>query len=290
MKRDYIYYPDNTKFKELKSESTAGFKSKEQAISVLEENKQKISEMQDILYADSKHALLIILQGMDASGKDGIIKHVMSGVNPQGFQIKSFGTPSPEEFKHDFLWRCNKEMPERGHIGIFNRSYYEETLIARVHPELLSKQFLPFIPENPKKDMEFWKMRFTDINNFEKYMNNNGFHILKFYLNISKEEQKKRLLKRINYSPKNWKFKFDDISERQHWNEYMSYYEDMFTATSTDNAPWHIIPADKKLYSRTIISQIILKKLESLNLKYPEASYKQKRGIIEARHFLDNEK
>lgn len=290
MKKDYIFYPSESKFDKFKTDSSCGFKSKDHAIEELDENKKKLAEMQDVLYADSKHGLLIILQGMDASGKDGIIKHVMSGVNPQGFQIKSFGPPSPEEFKHDYLWRCVKELPERGHIGIFNRSYYEEVLIARIHPELLSKQFLPYIPENPKKDIAFWNMRFNDIVNFEKYMNNNGFHVLKFYLNISKEEQKKRFMKRINYSPKNWKFKLDDISERQHWDEYMGYYEEMFNATSTSSAPWHIIPADKKWNSRAVISKIILEKLESLNLQYPDASYKQKRGIIEARHFLENEK
>ena len=290
MIENFVFTPSKTCLSKLDTSYSGIYTTKEEGGVDLDLNKKKLSELQELLYADGKHALLIILQGMDASGKDGIIKHVMSGVNPQGFKIRSFSTPSLEEFKHDYMWRCMKELPERGNIGIFNRSYYEEVLITRVHPEFLNKQFLPNIQKNIKEDFQFWDTRIQDINNFEKYLANNSIHVLKFFLNISKEEQKKRFLKRINQASKNWKFKFDDISERKHWNEYMVYYEEIFNKTSTSENPWYIIPADKKWFSRVAISSIITEKLKSLNIKYPEVSFKDKRGIIEAKTSLSKEK
>lgn len=264
-------------------------KNKEEGIKTLTQNVQKLAELQDKFFAHNKHGLVIILQGMDASGKDGILKHVISGLNPLGCIAKSFSTPNAEEFSHDYMWRCIKNLPPRGHIGIFNRSYYEEVLIVRIHPQFLNKQNLPYIPQNEKEFDTFFENRFTDINNFEKYLNNNGFHVIKFFLNISKEEQKRRFMKRIKRSAKNWKFKPDDIEERKYWDEYIKNYNDMFKRTSTEHAPWYIIPSNKKWVSRNIICNILINKLESLDIHYPNVTYEQKRKIIEAKHILEKE-
>jgi PPK2 family polyphosphate:nucleotide phosphotransferase len=240
--------------------------------------------LQDVLYAQDTYALLLIFQAMDAAGKDGIIKHIMSGVNPQGCQVYSFKTPSQEELDHDFLWRNMKALPERGRIGIFNRSYYEEVLIVRVHPEILDGQRLP---KKEKKDTDLWKHRYEDINSVEQYLTRNGIVILKFFLNVSKKEQKKRFLERIDAPEKNWKFSFGDIKERERWNDYMDAYEDMLNATSTEWAPWYVIPADKKWFTRVAVADIVSNKLKSLNLRYPEISDTRRKELLEARKLLE---
>jgi PPK2 family polyphosphate:nucleotide phosphotransferase len=222
---------------------------------------------------------------MDAAGKDSTIKHVMSGVNPQGCQVFSFKAPSEEELDHDYLWRSMRALPERGRIGIFNRSYYEELLIVRVHPEILKKQQLPSFP----KGDQIWKQRFEEINNFEKYLVNNGVIILKFFLNVSKSVQRKRFLERIDSPEKNWKFSASDLQERFFWNDYMNAYEEVFNHTSTEFAPWYIVPADRKWFTRLIVADIICQKLQELNLQYPKISEEYKRKLSEAKKALEAE-
>ncbi|PKL83697.1 MAG: polyphosphate--nucleotide phosphotransferase [Ignavibacteriae bacterium HGW-Ignavibacteriae-3] len=248
--------------------------TKKESKKQLVKNIRKMSELQEKLYAHNKYSLLIIFQAMDAAGKDSAIKHVMSGLNPQGTQVFSFKQPSTEELDHDYLWRTNKALPERGRIGIFNRSYYEEVLIVRVR-NLLKVQKIPAlrITEN------IWKERFTQINNLERYLFENGTYILKFFLNVSKREQAKRFLKRIEDPAKNWKFSESDLAERDYWNDYMKSYEEAINATSTDYAPWHIIPADKKWFTRLAISEIIIETLNSMDIKYPEVSEEQKKNL-----------
>lgn len=230
---------------------------------------KSLNELQGKLYAQGSHGVLIILQAMDAGGKDGVIKHVMSGVNPQGCHVKSFMAPSENELSHDFMWRCIRALPARGQIGIFNRSYYEEVLIVKVHEKLLYNQNLPFLSDGKPPGNEFWQTRYNDISNFEKYFTNNGFLVIKFFLNVSREEQKKRFLSRIDRPEKNWKFTLADVRERQHWDKYRKAYEQMILNTSKDYAPWHIIPADKKWFMRTAVCNIIVDKLRELNLHYP---------------------
>jgi PPK2 family polyphosphate:nucleotide phosphotransferase len=222
---------------------------------------------------------------MDAAGKDSTIKHVMSGVNPQGCQVFSFKSPSEEELDHDYLWRSIKSLPERGRIGIFNRSYYEELLIVRVHPEVLKKQQLPSFPQGN----QIWKQRFEEINNFEKYLVNNGVIVLKFFLNVSKSVQKKRFLERIESPEKNWKLSVSDVGERAFWDDYMDAYEKVFNNTSTEFAPWYIIPADRKWFTRLVVADIICKKLQELNLHYPQISEENKRQLQEAKQTLEAE-
>jgi len=250
--------------KEVQRLAKNEFKKKAQAS--LRENLQLLSDAQDLLYADDRYSLLVIFQAMDAAGKDSTIKHVLSGVNPQGCQVFSFKQPSAEELDHDFLWRCTRCLPERGRIGIFNRSYYEEVLVVRVHPNLLEYQKLPPGPI----DDSFWQARYDDINNFEKHLVRNGTHILKFFLHMSKDEQKKRFLERLDDPKKNWKFAAGDVVERQHWKEYMDAYEQALQATSTKHAPWHVIPADNQWATRMIVADVIAAKLRSLDLRYPE--------------------
>src|SRR5512137_1430732 len=257
---------------------------KETANQRLEEGIRMLAEWQDKLYADDTYALLIVLQALDAAGKDGTIKHVMSGVNPQGVNVTSFKAPSSEELSHDYLWRNIKALPERGRIGIFNRSYYEEVLITKVHPELLEKQNLP--PTTTKKGI--WKQRYEEINNFEKYLVNNGILVLKFFLYVSKDEQKRRFLERLDLSEKNWKFSPADVRERQHWDEYIDAYEDLFNHTSTKWAPWYIIPADTKWPSRLAVAAIIHQTLADLNLAYPEVSDAAKKELVAAKKQLEN--
>lgn len=246
---------------------------------------EQLAVYQDVLYAQNTHALLLIFQAMDAAGKDSTIKHVMSGVNPQGCQVFSFKVPSEEELDHDYLWRSAKALPERGRIGIFNRSYYEEVLVVRVHPEMLHKQQLPGCLDGDK----IWLSRFEEINNFEKYLVNNGIIILKFFLNVSKEEQKKRFLKRIETPAKNWKFSRSDVRERKFWDKYMYAYEEVFNHTSTSWAPWYIIPADHKWFTRLTVADIISSKLEELNLKYPSVTEEKQRHLLEAKEMLEQE-
>lgn len=223
---------------------------------------------------------------MDAAGKDGAIKHVMSGLNPQGCQVFSFKQPSSEELDHDFLWRCAKATPERGRIGIFNRSYYEEVLVVRVHQEILQSQPLP---PDVKNDKNIWKKRFAQIGNFESYLSENGVHVLKFFLNVSKEEQKNRFLARIEEPEKNWKFSAADAKERGFWDDYMKAYQDALSNTSTAKAPWYVVPADKKWFTRVAVSEIIVKKLESMDLHYPTVSAEHKKDLLKAKELLENE-
>ena len=227
-----------------------------------------LAAMQDILYAQDRWSLLVIFQAMDAAGKDGAIKHVMSGVNPQGCQVSSFKAPSSEDLDHDFLWRCQKHLPERGRIGIFNRSYYEEVLVVRVHEKILKSQKLP--DELVTKDI--WEKRFKDIRNFEKYLTRNGTIIIKIFLNVSKNEQKKRFIERVDDPDKNWKFSAADARERGYWKDYMNAYEEMIQNTSTEDSPWYVIPADNKSYARIAVASAIINALDSMNLEYPKVS------------------
>jgi PPK2 family polyphosphate:nucleotide phosphotransferase len=252
---------------------------------ILQAGTDRLSQLQDILYAQNTHSILIIFQAMDAAGKDGTIKHVMSGINPQGCQVYNFKTPSSEDLDHDYLWRYSRCLPERGRIGIFNRSYYEEVLIARVHPEILDRQQLPMIPKGEK----LWPQRFQEINQFEQYLTNNGVVILKFFLNISKAEQKKRFLKRIDTPEKNWKFATGDLEERQYWDDYQKSYEAVFQHTSTEVAPWYVVPADRKWYTRLLVADMISQRLEGLGLKYPTVSKEHLAFLQEARQRLEAE-
>jgi len=243
----------------------------------------RLSELQTRLYAHDRYALLLIFQAMDAAGKDGAIRHIMSGVNPQGCQVYSFKHPSPEELDHDFLWRTTRVLPERGRIGIFNRSYYEEVLIVRVHPEILASQLLP---RETCEDPKIWKHRFRSILDTEKHLHRNGTRILKFFLHISKEEQRKRLLARLDDPKKRWKFDKGDLQERALWKEYLAAYEDCLASTSTKHAPWYVVPADDKKNARLILSQIIVEHLESLDLRYPSATALKKKELVEIRKRL----
>lgn len=266
---------------------TGDYTDKADAVRNLEGNVQRLRKLQDVLYAQDRYSLLVIFQAMDAAGKDGAIEHVMSGVNPQGCHVVSFKQPSSEEQDHDFLWRCQKALPERGKIGIFNRSHYEEVLVVRVHPEILQSSQLP---RELKEDKNIWKMRFGHIRDWEQHLSENGTHILKFFLNVSKKEQKRRFLDRIDEPEKNWKFSMGDVKERAHWEEYMNAYKEALGATSTDAAPWYIIPADKKWFTRLAVSEIIVKKLESMDLHYPIVTEEHKLDLIEARKALESEK
>ena len=288
---DLIYKPGSTKSLDgFSTNNTGTYKSKKSADKVLASGIEELSKLQDMLYASDGYSLLIIFQAMDAAGKDGTIKHVMSGVNPQGCQVCSFKAPSAEELNHDFLWRCVKQLPEKGRIGIFNRSYYEEVLVTRVHPNLLDYQKLPGWPVSKEKMEEFWKQRYSDINHFEQHLNNNGTIILKFFLHVSHQEQKQRLLDRIDDPSKNWKFNISDMDERGLWKEYMIAYEELLKHTSTDVSPWYVIPADKKWFMRAAISDIIVDKLKSLKLSYPKISKEQKSNLLKVKEMLIIEK
>ena len=243
---------------------------------------EALAELQDMLYAQDRWAVLLIFQAMDAAGKDGAIKHVMSGINPQGCQVFSFKAPTSEDLDHDYLWRCMRCLPERGRIGIFNRSYYEETLVVRVHPELLAKQKLP--PEVVGKDI--WKDRFQDIRAFERYLGRNGVLVRKFFLHVSKKEQKRRFLERLDNPAKNWKFSGGDAAEREHWDDYMKAYEDMIRHTSTKDAPWFVVPADNKWFTRVVVAAAIIDTLASLDLAYPKLGQKQREELAAAREAL----
>jgi PPK2 family polyphosphate:nucleotide phosphotransferase len=259
---------------------------KERAKQTLEQNLADLAEAQNLLYADDRYSLLIVLQAMDAAGKDGAIKHVMSGVNPQGCQVFSFKKPSAEELDHNFLWRYMRCLPERGRIGIFNRSYYEDVLVVKVHPELIGRQ-LPRAKEKAGK--KFWEERYEDINSFERHLVRNGTVILKFFLNVSKDEQKARFLQRLERPEKNWKFSPADLAERAYWDDYMSAYEDALSATSTEWAPWYVIPADYKWITRSVVADVITTTLRGLDLKYPEVTPEQRKLLDEARAKLAGE-
>ena len=288
MNHDAFIVPTSSKIslkKDYDTAFTANYEEKGDAKIKLQKDIERLAKYQDILYAQNTYALLMIFQAMDAAGKDSTIKHVMSGINPQGCQVFNFKQPSSEELDHDYLWRSAKALPERGRIGIFNRSYYEEVLVVRVHPELFEKQQLP----RCAKENHTWKQRFEEINNFEKYLVNNGIIVLKFFLNLSKKEQKKRFMKRIELPEKNWKFSVSDVRERGFWDNYMNAYEDAFHHTSTEWAPWYIIPADHKWFARMAVADIICSKLKELNLKYPSATEEHKRDILQAKKILEAE-
>jgi PPK2 family polyphosphate:nucleotide phosphotransferase len=275
---------EKIKLSKIETDYSNKFESKDEAADLLKENIKKMAELQDKLYASGKYSLLIIFQAMDAAGKDSAIKHVMSGLNPQGTQVFSFKQPSTEELNHDYMWRTAKSLPERGSIGIFNRSYYEEVLIVRVH-NLIKSQKIP--AELLKKDI--WENRFEQITNFEKYLYENGTRIIKFFLHVSKKEQAKRFLERIDDPAKNWKFSAGDLEERNYWDDYMKCYEEAIAATSTKLAPWNIIPADKKWFARLAISEVIIETIKSLDLKYPEVSEGQKNNLELCKTQLLNE-
>jgi PPK2 family polyphosphate:nucleotide phosphotransferase len=269
-----------------KQENKEGKKAvKEKALAIIEANRQKLIEMQELFWASDTYSMLIILQGMDAAGKDSVINHVMSGVNPQGCQVTGFKTPSEEELDHDFLWRHTKALPERGRIGIFNRSYYEDVLIVKVRPEILQKQKLPLGAEGKS----FWNQRYEDINMFERHLVRNGTVVLKFFLNVSKKQQKQRLLKRLENPDKQWKFSVTDLSERSKWEDYMEAYEDVLNQTSTEWAPWYIVPADKKWVTHASISEIIVSQIQKLDLKYPVLSKEQYAALEKAKTELKKE-
>jgi PPK2 family polyphosphate:nucleotide phosphotransferase len=259
--------------------------TKDELEETLQQGVVRLGELQEKLYAQDQWGVLLIFQAMDAAGKDGAIKHVMSGVNPQGCQVFSFKAPSPEELDHDFLWRTSKALPERGRIGIFNRSYYEETLVVRVHPEFLRKQKLP--PEFFRK--RIWKERFEDINAFERYLSRNGFVIRKFFLNVSRKEQKRRFLERIAITEKNWKFSAADAKEREFWDQYMDAYEDMIRRTATGHAPWVVVPADNKAFARVVVAGAVIDALEDLHLTFPKVSAEQKADLERIRRALATE-
>jgi PPK2 family polyphosphate:nucleotide phosphotransferase len=256
--------------------------TKEEASQLLDEGRTRLGELQEKLYAQDRWAVLLIFQAMDAAGKDGAIKHVMSGIDPQGCQVYSFKSPSSEELDHDFLWRTSKALPERGRIGIFNRSYYEETLIVRVHQEILQGQKLPPSLVTDR----IWDERFEDINCFERYLSRNGVVIRKFFLHISREEQKERFLARLDDSAKNWKFSVGDAREREHWDEYMAAYEDVIRKTSSKHAPWYVVPANKKWFARLVIAAAIIDALEELDLAFPEVTDAKRRELRVARREL----
>jgi PPK2 family polyphosphate:nucleotide phosphotransferase len=273
------------RLKDIDPGDTRGLKSefKGDAKAMLEQGVQWLADEQARLYAQDRWSMLLLFQAMDAAGKDGTIKHVTSGIDPQGMQVYSFKAPTSEELDHDFMWRCMKSLPERGRIGIFNRSYYEEVLVVRVHEEYLQKQKLPDALITKK----VWEQRFEDIRNIEKYLARNGYLILKFFLHVSKKEQKKRFLERLDQPEKNWKFSAADANERQYWDAYMDAYEDMIQNTASDHAPWYVVPADNKWFTRMVVSAAIIERMESLELKFPKVDEVKRKELDEARKMLE---
>ena len=272
--------------KDFDPADTGGCDSKEHAQELLDKGLADMRELQDKLYAQDQWAVLIILQGMDASGKDGLIKHVMAGVNPEGCEVTSFKQPSTEEQNHDFMWRSNRRLPERGHIGIFNRSYYEEVLVVRVHSDLMKHERIP----EELKGKNIWQERFEDIRNSERYLTRNGIAIRKCFLNLSKKEQKRRFLERLDNPEKNWKFSAADAREREFWDDYMNAYEEMIAATSRKHALWYVVPADNKWYTRMVVAAAIVDALEELKLSYPKISGEQLKALAAARKELEGKK
>ena len=270
------------RLKDFDPQDTNGLKNKKRAKETLEHNKQLLSEFQEKLYAQDRWSLLLIFQAMDAAGKDGAVKHVMSGINPQGCDVTSFKAPSKEELDHEYLWRAHRMIPSRGKIGIFNRSYYEEVLVVRVHQDLLSAQQLP----KELAGKHIWEERYEDINNFEKYLVRNGVIVMKFFLHLSKGEQKKRFLERLEMPDKNWKFSMADVKERGYWKDYQKAYEEMIQNTATKHAPWYVIPADNKWFTRLAVAGAIIHKLDSLDLQFPEVDEDKKKELAQVRKAL----
>jgi PPK2 family polyphosphate:nucleotide phosphotransferase len=273
----------NFKLKHFDPASTAHIHSKPHAEELLAKGIQEMADLQDKLYAQDRWAVLLILQAMDAAGKDGVIKHVMSGVNPQGCQVFSFKAPSPEELDHDYLWRTTKCLPRRGDIGIFNRSYYEEVLVVRVHSEILKGERIP--EHLVTKDI--WQQRFEDICSFENYLSRNGVVVRKFFLNVSRKEQKRRFLERLDNPEKNWKFSAADVKERESWDDYMTAYEQMIASTSTNESPWYVVPADNKWYTRLVVAAAVVDTLKDLKLEYPKVSAAERKRLVAAKAELE---
>lgn len=282
LKRVTVPEGKKVRLKDYDPEWTGSITEEEEAEELLAEGVRQLAKQQNVLYAQDKYSVLLIFQAMDAAGKDGTIKHVMSGINPQGCQVFNFKAPSAEERDHTYLWRSMKALPERGRIGIHNRSYYEEVLVTRVHPQILESQQLP----DHVKDKGIWKRRFREINDFEHYLAGNGMVVLKFFLHVSKEEQKRRFLARIEEADKNWKLSPSDARERAFWDDYMRAYEDVFSNTSTEHAPWHIIPADHKWFTRLAVAAIVYHALERLDLTYPKMTAEKKAELQEVRKLL----
>lgn len=288
MKTDKFLVNEGSKLdlKKHATDYTADYSDKKKAVEDLQKNVAKIRELQEVLFAEGAQSLLIVFQAMDAAGKDSTIEHVFSGVNPQGCHVVGFKQPSAEELAHDFLWRCQNELPERGKIGIFNRSHYEEVLVVKVHPEYLGSQRLPTSPDTDKK---FWSKRYEQIRNWESMLVANGTQIVKFFLNVSREEQKERFIARIDEPAKNWKFSMGDVKERALWDDYMKAYTDALSATSTKEAPWYVIPADKKWFMRLAVSEIIIEKLKSMKPAFPTVSDEHNAELAEAKKLLMSE-
>jgi len=281
-----VKHGDSFRLKHYDPSDVRGIHSKDTAGLLLHQSTTMLRELQDRLYAQGQWAILLIVQAMDAAGKDSLIKHVMSGVNPQSCEVTSFKQPSVEELEHDFLWRTTCHLPQRGKIGIFNRSYYEEVLVVRIHQELLVKQHLP--PELITKKV--WKERFEDISNFERHLTRSGTVVRKFFLNVSREEQKKRFLARLDEPEKNWKFSEADVRERQHWDEYMEAYEDMIRHTATPEAPWYVVPADNKWFTHIVVSSVIIQTLKELDLQFPKVDGARRKELRAARAALVKQK
>jgi PPK2 family polyphosphate:nucleotide phosphotransferase len=274
------------RLKDVDPASTGHFRSKEHAQELLDQGKAELADLQDKLYAQNRWAVLVILQAMDAAGKDGVIEHVMSGVNPQGCQVFSFKAPSSDDLSHDFMWRTTKCLPQRGHIGIFNRSYYEEVLVVRVHPEVLKNERIP----GPLLSKDVWEKRFQDMHNFETYLSHNGIVVRKFFLHLSKKEQKRRFLARLDAPEKNWKFSAADVRERQCWDDYMTAYEEMIASTSSKHAPWYMVPADNKWYTRLVVAAAIVDTLKELKVKYPDVGPEVRKQLVAAKRELERAK
>jgi PPK2 family polyphosphate:nucleotide phosphotransferase len=274
------------RLKDFDPASTGHFRSKEHAQELLDQGKAELADLQDKLYAQNRWAVLVILQAMDAAGKDGVIEHVMSGVNPQGCQVFSFKAPSSDDLSHDFMWRTTKCLPQRGHIGIFNRSYYEEVLVVRVHPEVLKNERIP----GPLLSKDVWEKRFQDMHNFETYLSHNGIVVRKFFLHLSKKEQKRRFLARLDAPEKNWKFSAADVRERQCWDDYMTAYEEMIASTSSKHAPWYVVPADNKWYTRLVVAAAIVDTLKELKVKYPDVGPEVRKQLVAAKRELERAK
>ncbi len=287
LKRYRIEEGTQFRLKDHDPADTHGLESelKPQAKDLLADGVKELSRLQDILAAQDRWGLLLIIQAMDAAGKDGTIKHVMSGVNPQGVQVSSFKAPSAEELDHGYLWRCMKCVPGRGRIGIFNRSYYEEVLVVRIHAQILESQKLP----KALVTKHIWQERFEDINNFERYLTRNGIAVVKFFLHVSRKEQKRRFMERLDNRDKNWKFSASDVKEREFWDDYQEAYEDMIRHTAAEHAPWYVVPADNKWFTRLVVSHAVVDALEGMNLKYPKVSGAEQAALAQARQQLENE-
>jgi len=270
-----VQHGKHFRLKDYDPAETRGLKPEEDAPELLQSGIRQMAELQNMLYAQDRWALLVMFQAMDAAGKDSAIKHVMSGVNPQGCQVYSFKPPSPEELDHDYLWRASKVLPRRGQIGIYNRSYYEEVLVVRLHDELLRSERLP----SPLVTKHIWKERFEDISRFERYLTHQGIVVRKFFLNVSKEEQKRRFIERLKEPEKNWKLSPSDVRERERWDDYMTAYEDMIAHTATEYAPWYVVPADNKWFTRVVVAEVIVDTLEKLKLSYPKPDAAQKKEL-----------